>query len=162
QGHVRALWPLPLLFAVWVNTHGSFVLGCVALAVYAICGIAKVRWAGVDSQPWSTAQWRQITDASLLSLLALTITPYGSRLAFYPFELAMSQPLNVAIIREWRPLEFSRWFGVMFLILLLAFVVAKVVCRVVHRLDEVALLLLAVCATALHARVLMFFVCIFA
>jgi hypothetical protein len=99
---------------------------------------------------------------SLLSLLALNVTPYGARLAFYPFQLALSQPLNVAVIHEWRPLEWGRWFGIMFLLLLLFFLAAQILFRPVYRLEDLVLLFLAVYATAAHARFLMFFVPVFA
>jgi hypothetical protein len=162
QGHLRALWALPMVFAVWVNTHGSFVLGGVALAVYAVCGLVKWRLGGVEAARWGPEQRRRIGIVSLLSVLALTLTPYGARLAFYPFQLALSQPLNVGVIREWRPLEWTQWFGIMFLLLLFLFVVAQIAFRTVHRLEDLVLLLLAAYATAAHARFLMFFVPVFA
>jgi hypothetical protein len=162
QGHLRALWLLPIVFAAWVNTHGSFVLGCVALAVYAVCGLPEGRHGGVEAWRWSRDQRRQLEVVSLLSLLALTLTPYGARLAFYPFQLALSQPLNVAVIREWQPLEWGQWFGIMFLLLLLFFLASQVLFRPAYRLEDIVLLLLAVYATAAHARFLMFFVPVFA
>jgi hypothetical protein len=162
QGRGRALWPLPLVFAVWVNTHGSFVLGAVALAVYAVCGLVEGRRGGMEASRWSPSQRRQLGVVSLLSVLALTLTPYGARLAFYPFQLALSQPLNVAIIREWRPLEWGQWYGVMVLLLLIFFLAGQIFFRPVCRLEDFVLLLLAVYATVRHARFLMFFVPVFA
>ena len=162
RGHLHALWPLPVVFAVWVNTHGSFVLGCVAVGVYAVSGLVSGRRGGVEAVSWSHEQRQQIGITSLLSLLALAVTPYGTRLAFYPFQLALSQPLNVAIIREWRPLEWNQWFGIMFLVLLVSFVAIQIILRTVYRLEDVILLLLATYATVAHARFLMFFVCVFA
>ena len=37
RGHARALWALPILMIIWVNTHGSFVLG-LALCVLTLIG----------------------------------------------------------------------------------------------------------------------------
>jgi hypothetical protein len=157
-----ALWPLPILFAAWVNTHGSFVLGGVALAVYAVCGLLEGRRGGIEASRWSPQQRRQLGVVSLLSILALTVTPYGARLAFYPFQLALSQPLNVAVIREWRPLEWGQWYGIVILLLLVFFLVVQILYRPVCRLEDLVLLLLAVYATVRHARFLIFFVPVFA
>ncbi len=162
HGRGRALWPLPLVFALWVNTHGSFVLGVVALAVYAVCGLVEGRRRGMEASRWSRLQRRQLGVVSLLSVLALTLTPYGARLAFYPFQLALSQPLNVAVIREWRPLDWGQWYGVMVLLLLIFFLAGQILFRSVCRLEDFVLLLLAVYVTVRHARFLMFFVPVFA
>lgn len=162
QGHRRTLWFLPAILAVWVNTHGSFVLGCTALAVYAVSGLRQWRWGNLEAVPWSTAQRKQLGAVSLLSLIALVLTPYGGRLALYPFQLAISQPLNVAIIREWRPLEWSQWFGILLILLLLFFLTAQFLLKKVWRVEDFCLLVLAVYTTATHARFLMFFVPVFA
>ncbi|MBI2815357.1 MAG: hypothetical protein HYX72_00300 [Acidobacteria bacterium] len=41
QGHAGALWVLPPLFLAWVNTHGSFVLGLMVLAVFYVAGLSR-------------------------------------------------------------------------------------------------------------------------
>lgn len=162
QGHRRALWTLPIVLAAWVNTHGSFVLGYVALAVYAVCGLVEGRRGGVEARRWSSNQRRQLEIISLLSALALTLTPYGTRLAFYPFRMAHSQHTVVAVLHEWRPLEWGQWYGIMFLLLLLSFLVAQILYRPACRLEDLVLLFLAVYATAAHQRFLLFFVPVFA
>ena len=162
QGHQWALWPLPLALAVWVNTHSSFVLGCVALSIYAVCGLVEGRWGGVEARRWSSGERRQLGVISFLSVLALTLTPYGTRLAFYPFQMALSQHLTVSILHEWRGLEWGEWYGIMFVLLLLSFLAIQILYRPVCRLEDLVLLLLAVYATVRHARFLIFFVPVFA
>ena len=39
---------------------------------------------------------RQLAIVFLLCTVALVLTPYGSRLAAYPLELALFQPINLA------------------------------------------------------------------
>jgi hypothetical protein len=39
QGYHRALWPLPAVFLLWVNTHGTFTLGLAAVCLYWACGL---------------------------------------------------------------------------------------------------------------------------
>ena len=36
EGRVRRLWILPFLFLLWANLHGAFVIGLVAVAIFAI------------------------------------------------------------------------------------------------------------------------------
>ena len=43
QGKGRALWFLPILFLLWVNAHGSFVVGMGTLAAYYIGGLWEFR-----------------------------------------------------------------------------------------------------------------------
>jgi hypothetical protein len=43
QGKLRALWILPPLFLLWVNTHGSFMIGVGAIAVYWASGLVPLR-----------------------------------------------------------------------------------------------------------------------
>jgi len=162
RGRPRALWPLPLVLAAWVNTHGSFVLGFVALAVYAVCGLVEGRRGGMVAVRWSRDQRRQLGIVSLLAALGLTLTPYGTRLAFYPFRMALSQPTVVSVLHEWRPLEWGRWYGIIFLLLIVYFIVTQVLYRPVHRLEDLVLLFMAVYAAAAHARFLLFFVPVFA
>jgi hypothetical protein len=162
QGHSRALWALPVVGALWVNTHGSFVLLPVALAVYTVCGLVEGRWQGIEAVRWTDAQRVHLEVFSLLSILALTLTPYGTRLAFYPFRLALSQPLLVAFITEWRPFDWSQWFGIMLLVLLLGFLIVQILWKPAHRVEDIVLLLAAVYATANHARFLFLLVPVFA
>lgn len=101
----RAVWLMPLLFAVWVNTHGSWVIG---LAVYAVFVAANtVRWEGgsLASPGLSGAQFRTCISSGLVSIAALFANPYGWRLVAYPFNLAFRQKLNIANVEEWRTLD---------------------------------------------------------
>ena len=162
QGRTRAIWALPVVFALWVNTHGSFVLGLVALAVYAACGLVEGQWGGIKALRWTNRERENLEVVSLVSVLALTLTPYGTRLTFYPFWLALSQRLLLEAITEWRPFVWSQWFGIVLLLLLLGFLMAQIFMKPAHRLEDIVLLLLAVYATAAHARFLLFLVPVFA
>jgi hypothetical protein len=102
RGHTRALWLLPPLFLVWVNTHGSFVLGVFALGVYWASGLVDIHWGGLESRLWTSAERMRLELAALLTLVALTITPYGTEVCLYPLNMAFSQPINVANIQEWQ------------------------------------------------------------
>ena len=158
RGRCATLWLLPLLFLVWVNTHGSFVIGLFAFAVYGISGFFKFRRGGLESLPWTPSQRLRLGLAFLLSMIALAITPYGVKLAGYPIDMAFFQPINVANIQEWEPMPFNQPFGQYFLALLAAFLLAQIVLRPTWQLAELILYFAGLCAACLHSRFLLVFV----
>jgi hypothetical protein len=158
QGHTAALWWLPPLFLVWVNTHGSFVLGVFALGVYWACGLVEIHWGELESRVWTSGERVRLELVAALSLIALTLTPYGAELLLYPFDVASSQDIMVANIVEWQPMMFEKFFGKLFLVLVLAFLVAQVTLRLRWRLEELVLLLVGIYASCLHMRFVLAFV----
>jgi hypothetical protein len=158
QGHTGTLWLLPPLFLVWVNTHGSFAIGLLAFGVYCVSGLIEIRWGGVESMRWTVGERLRLGLAFSASLIALTITPYGVKLAGYPLDMAFSQPVNVASIREWQPMAFNMPFGKLFLALLAGFLLAQIVLRPTWQLAELTLFLAGLVAACLHARFLLVFV----
>jgi hypothetical protein len=157
-GHTGALWFLPPLFLVWVNTHGSFVLGLFALGVYWASGLVKIHWGELTSQPWTYGERVRLELTALLILVALTITPYGTEICLYPLNMAFSQPINVASIQEWQIMPFGEFFGKLFLVLVLGFLVAQVTLRPTWRLEELVLFLAGVFAACMHVRFVLIFV----
>ncbi len=114
----KAAWLLPLLFLVWVNTHGSWLIGMVVLFAFASCGWARVQLGSVECAGWSREQRRTLLIAVSGSVAALFVNPYGWRLVFYPFNLAFRQKLNIANVEEWVSLDFHSPRGHVLLIAL--------------------------------------------
>ena len=158
QGRTGTLWLLPPLFLVWVNTHGSFAIGLFAFGVYCISGLVEIRRGGVESRRWTAGERLRLGLAFLASLIALTITPYGVKVAAYPLDMAFSQPINVASIKEWQPMAFNMPFGKVFLALLVGFLLVQIVLRPTWQLAELTLFLVGLVAACLHARFLLVFV----
>jgi hypothetical protein len=158
QGHTRTLWLLPLIFMLWVNTHGTFVFGLFVLAVYWGSGLFEIRWGGLESRLWNAAERKRLGFVALLCFVALTLTPYGTQLAAYPIDMAFSQPINVANIQEWQPIAFELFYGKLFLLLLVVFILAQVTLRLKWRLEEFVLFLTGLVALCLHARFVLLFV----
>jgi hypothetical protein len=158
QGRSGTLWLLPPLFLLWVNTHGTFVVGLFAVGVYLVSGLFEMRSNGVESRRWTGAQRVQLEMAFLASLVALTVTPYGPKLAAFPVDMAFSHPAIAASIVEWQPMSFSMPFGKLFLGLVLGFLLAQVVLRPTWQLAEMVLLLAGIVASFLHIRFLLLFV----
>lgn len=160
------LWTLPALFVVWVNTHGSFIVGIGVIAAYLCCGLRSFRLGNIEAIEWSAKQRMQLELALLGSLAVLPMTPYGTRLAVYPFDMMFNQPINVANIIEWRPMPFDVEFGKLFLGMVVLAVVLQILFRFTWRLEELLLAMGGTVMTCIHARMLLvfvpFFVAIFA
>ena len=162
RGNSKYVWLLPLLILVWVNTHGSFIIGMVAIAAYWLGGLFDVHLGGIESVQWTPAQRLRLAIVFLLSLLALTITPYGSEMALYPFQVASSLPIGVANVLEWQPMPFNIVAGKFFLALLLGFFLLQIAFRFTWRLEELGLFLFGTMMACLHVRFILLFVPFFA
>jgi hypothetical protein len=158
QGLQKSLWALPVVFLVWVNTHGSFIFGLFALGLYVVCGLANFRAGDLETERWRPRQLRHLALISALCVLALAATPYGIRVAINPIQMALAQPVNIANIKEWQPMPFGMWRGKMFLMVVLAIFLAQVAYRTRYRAAELALFLFGVYAACVHARFLVIFV----
>lgn len=162
QGQTKGLWILPPLFMLWVNTHGTFVLGFVAMGVYWLAGLREVRLEFLEAVAWKPEERQRLAMIFLLCLLACLITPYGAHLAAYPLQMTIYLPMIPQVVPEWHTLDFSRFYGQWFLVLLLAFVAGQLVTRRKLQLAELAMLLFAAAETILHARFMLLFVPVFA
>jgi tetratricopeptide (TPR) repeat protein len=81
QRHVEGLGSrlrlLPLIFLVWVNSHGLFVLGWVVLACFVVGTALRHKRIDLPLVGWSAA-----------SIVAGLINPYGWRALAFPLTLA--------------------------------------------------------------------------
>jgi hypothetical protein len=152
QGKSRALWILPFVFLLWVNTHGTFVFGLLAIGLAWASGLWRYRLNGIESFVWNQTQRIELEIAILASILALLVTPYRSQLAAYPLDIAFLQPANVANIQEWRPITSERFLTLTVLVFLLGFLVSKILIRFNCRFDELVFVCIAAIATFLHLR----------
>ncbi|HET9088627.1 MAG TPA: hypothetical protein VFN53_14000 [Acidobacteriaceae bacterium] len=106
QNGCDATWLLPPLFALWVNLHGSWLIGMILLIVFLLCGLLEGQWGQIEARAWNSLQRRKLAAASVLSMVALFVNPYGWRLVAYPFDMAFHQKLNISSVVEWQPLDF--------------------------------------------------------
>jgi hypothetical protein len=158
NGHERALYFLPPLFVVWVNTHGTFMFGLLVIGICWITGFVSFRVGGLFGKQLPTGRRVKLLLAFLFCLLALLITPYGSQLAANPLDLAMAQPLNIANIQEWQPLSLANPMGAYILVFVTALFLATVMLRLSYSIAEMALLLFSMYAALAHLRFTMIFI----
>lgn len=152
QGKHRAIWFLPPLMLVWINTHGSWIIGLGAIFAYWICGLKSFELGGIVAKAWTPSERRQISFVFMLCLAVLPITPYGTRLVAYPFTVASSLPVSLANIMEWWPMPFNASGGKVFLAILIGFVALQVALRLSWRLEEFALLIFGIATAVVHRR----------
>ena len=92
-------WWLLGVMLLWVNMHGSFIIGpCLAAA------LALDAAVGAREGRWSTAKrWAPFVVAAFACTL---VNPQGYRLVLFPFHL-LGQKAALAMIAEWLPPNFE-------------------------------------------------------
>jgi hypothetical protein len=162
QGAKRALWVLPPLMLVWINTHGSWIIGLGTIFVWWASGLMEFRLGGIEARRWTADERIRLEFIFLLCLAVLPITPYGVRVSASPFEFAFDLPLNVTHIKEWQSMPFNLLGGKLFLALLLGFFLLNMALRFGCRLHELVLFVGGTVMACLHVRFLLVFVPFFA
>lgn len=115
EGRIDARWLVPTMW-VWVNTHGSFPLGLLALGLMAWgCRLDKV----------SAATELRALRWAALGTLAGAINPLGPRLLVFPIELLSRQDVLANVV-EWQAPKFVHFGQRAFLVLLVVGVLALV------------------------------------
>jgi hypothetical protein len=100
----RFFFCLPPLFAIWVNTHGSFSLGLVIAGITLFSSFFHLRAGLIASTEWSSSSRRALTWAVALSIAALFLNPVGAKQVIYPIDTMFNQPVNLSHVQEWQPL----------------------------------------------------------
>jgi hypothetical protein len=81
----RHLFWLPLIMLLWTNLHGGFLLGIAMCGLYLIAGLIRFFSDRKDRQ--MIGRWlKRLAVASLLSLLATFINPYGYKLHVHIYQ----------------------------------------------------------------------------
>jgi len=92
RGRHRAIWALPPCFVLWVNLHGSWIVGLTVVAV----------WLGVALYEREQTERRTVLiSAGIVTVLATLVNPYG--LGLWKFLLETVR-FNRTDISEWQPL----------------------------------------------------------
>jgi hypothetical protein len=89
-GSRRALWLLPVVFAIWANLHGGWIVGGGLVVVWTAVAFIQQR----DDRA-------EVLVVGVASLAATLLNPYGINLWMF---LAETVRLNRADIAEWQPI----------------------------------------------------------
>lgn len=153
-GIVKSFWPLPLLFLLWVNLHGSWLIGLCLFAIYIASGIFTLALGSIRQNGWSRRERRELGLILSLCGAALFANPYGWRLPAYPFDFAFRQTLNVASIEEWQPLNMQSTRAHVLLFILGVSFVAQLIRHRLWALYELAFVFTGIFAALTHTRFL--------
>jgi len=100
-GTRSGLVALPIVGVLWANLHGSALLGLSALLAIGLVALPiGTRW-----RVWPRRPIAPLAVASLASVAAAVVNPYGPALFVYPFDRAVASAFSIDII-EWRSPDF--------------------------------------------------------
>ena len=147
-------WWLPPLFALWINLHGSWMIGLAFFTLFIASGLTGGSWGSIEAKRWSPSQLRKLASVGAASLAMLFVNPYGWRLVVYPLDLIFRQRLNVAVIEEWQSIDFQNFNGVVLFIVVTFILVLTLAKRRAWQLQDLLFALLAFYAAVTHRRFL--------
>jgi hypothetical protein len=148
------LWALPPLFAVWINLHGSWVIGIVFLLIYIGAGCIQASWGGIIATRWTRSDCGKLSLVTVLSVAALFLNPYGWRLVAYPFDYAFRLKLNIGMTEEWQSLDFHSGRGKFTLLVLAVMLLLNLLRRRSWPVTEVLFGALAIYSALTYIRFL--------
>ncbi len=150
----KGLWTMPLVFAVWVNLHGSWILGFVVLGIHIAGGLIEGEWGRIGAKRWTRAELEKLGVASAASIAALFANPYGYRLAVYPIDVLFRQQTNLDNVIEWQAVDFHTGYGKLALGMLAVLLAFALFSRTVWKVRDVVLVGFVVWASLTHVRFL--------
>lgn len=127
RGNKRLLWLLPPLFCLWINLHGSWIIGLGFLGLYILCGLVKVKMGAMEQDAFHPADRKRLILVFLASAAALLVNPYTWQLVWNPFDMLLNQKVMLAIMTEWAPLSMASSTGKAAAVFLVLLVVANLV-----------------------------------
>lgn len=148
------VWLIPPLFCLWVNTHGSWLIGLIMFSMVIVGGLFEGQWGAITAEPWTPSQRNKLLLAWCASVGALFVNPFGWRLVFYPFDLAFRQKLNIEHVAEWVSVNFHDMRGKIVLILLIALLISAWLRSCRWTLAELGLLMFALYSGLTYIRFL--------
>jgi hypothetical protein len=145
EAAVKRLWWLPVFMALWVNSHGGFLVGFILVGVYWFAQMINkflregfawlVPKGDVTLRSLAgSAEWR-LTWIGLLMLAAVCMNPAGANMLLYPFKTVSIQVLK-DYIQEWQSPNFHLLSTQPFLwLLILVFGAVGISRRRIHLTD---------------------------
>lgn len=148
---------LPILFAVWINCHGSFFLGILVAGIILFSSFFDFRSGSLVAPHWDPHCRRMLVLALALSVAALFLNPDGIKQMLYPINTTLHQPLGLGSSEEWKATQMTDPRGLALLAVLLCSFLLVVIRRSELYWDELLLLALATWMAVSHERMLIVF-----
>lgn len=150
------LW-LPVLFALWINCHGSFFLGIVVAVIFLFSSFFDFQAGSLVATRWDPRCRRILVLALILSAAALFLNPDGMRQILYPINTIFHQPIGLSTSEEWKATQLTDARGVALLAILLCTFLSVAIRRTDIYWDELLLLGLGTWLGVSHLRTLFAF-----
>ncbi len=154
----KSIWIMPVVFGVWANLHGSWAYGFVILGIYVISPFVPARGAKIASVRWPTGQSKKIIWASVASIAALFVNPYGYKVVTYPFEVYRWYGDGSLLdqVAEWKSVDFHQAWGKLALLALLGLLGCAWFSPEQWALRDILTALFAIFSAFVHRRFLLF------
>jgi len=140
DGSKRAMWLTGLLFGLWANAHGGFVVGLVLIATYAVAALLE----------GDSATAKRLATVLAINAVATAFNPYGLKLHTHVVRYLFSR-VQMNNIDEFLSPNFHAFQPRIFLLLILAATGALAAYRGV-RWRDLLLVLLAVAMSLMAVR----------
>ncbi len=145
-------WALPPLFLLWVNAHGTWLIGFGILGMFVATTFVRGSWGAVEAKAYSTAVRKKLLPVLAVTTAALFANPYGWRLVLYPLDFAVNQQFNLNSVDEWASLNFHGTLGRTALITVVFLGVTTLVRRRTWQVFDLLLVLLVVYSGFTYSR----------
>jgi hypothetical protein len=148
------VWVIPPLFCLWVNTHGSWLIGMIIFSMIGAGGLVQLQWGLIESETWNRAQRKKLFVAWGASVVALFANPFGLRLVLYPLDLGFRQKLNIEHVEEWVSVNFHDARGKFVIVLLIILLISSLLRSRRWSLSELAVSLFVLYSGLTYVRFL--------
>lgn len=142
-GNRRALYWIPLLFAIWVNLHGGYAFGLAYLGMVATL-LAVEAYMHRDHESLRSAAL-PVFAAAGLGLLATLLNPYGWGAWQYAIDIAGLKSSSAGIVDEWAATNIKTDVGLNFFLVTSAMAASMALTKRRPTLSQV-LTAMALCA----------------
>ena len=153
----RWFFGLPILFAIWINCHASFILGMVVAGIYLFGSFFCFQSGSLEARRWGTQCRRRLALSLVLSAGAVFLNPAGIRQVWYPFDSILNMTTLLRSVDEWKPAQMTDGRGIALMAVLLCSFVLVMTRRSELFWDEFLLLTLATWMAVSHVRMMVFF-----
>jgi hypothetical protein len=148
----RWFYALPPLFALWINVHGSFIIGFVILAIVLASAFLRVEWGVVVAKPWPRKTAETLALAGALAIPALFFNPVGPKLVWNPIDFMSRLSGWLRWIAEWQSPDFGSAHGILLLITTGVIVVVALIRSAKVHIHELLLLAIFFYFAVRHIR----------
>ena len=126
----KTLFPIVLLFLIWVNLHGGFVIGIGLIGIFLIDSFLSLTNNAYLSKKEETAlqfkKFKYLLALIVIFVLVSLINPFGFNLWIEIFTLVLGSN-NAAYISEWRAINIKESFHLFYFLILLGSFILKII-----------------------------------